>query len=288
MTLSSAFNSAVQWQLMESNPCDRVKPPKPKKKAKIKHLNIAQTEAFLKALDEPYDVVTRGRVHKDGTPSKEFHHMVTVPFQLKVFFQIALFCGMRRGEILALTWDEIDFEHRVITVEKSTAKTRSGQVTKSPKSETSYRKIAVSADLISLLRKLQKDQLEQRLRLGSYWEDQGWLFTQDNGHQMDLDTPNKVFKGVIARYNTRCEKEEDRLPADITLHGLRHTSATLLIAEHVDVKSVSRYLGHAETSTTMNIYAHALDEALKEIPNAFDKMFTKCSPEQKNRTVSNN
>lgn len=62
--------------------------------------------------------------------------------------------------------------------------------------------------------------------------------------------------------------------SDITLHGLRHTAATLLIADHVDVKTVSRFLGHAETSTTMNIYAHALDEAVEAIPSTFDKLFT--------------
>ena len=73
---------------------------------------------------------------------------------------------------------------------------------------------------------------------------------------MDISTPNKVFKKVIRIYN---ETHEDKLP-EITLHGLRHTSATLLIAQNVDVKTVSSRLGHSETSTTMDIYAHALQK----------------------------
>lgn len=79
--------------------------------------------------------------------------------------------------------------------------------------------------------------------------------------------------------------------SDITLHGLRHTAATLLIADHVDVKTVSRFLGHAETSTTMNIYVHALDEAVEAIPSTFDKLFTvnasKCIKPQKRRLPPN-
>ena len=71
---------------------------------------------------------------------------------------------------------------------------------------------------------------------------------------MDISTPNKVFKKVIRIYNGT---HADKLP-EITLHGLRHTSATLLIAQNVDIKTVSSRLGHSETSTTLDIYAHAL------------------------------
>lgn len=75
---------------------------------------------------------------------------------------------------------------------------------------------------------------------------------------MDISTPNHVFKKIIHRYNETVE-EKDKLP-DISLHGLRHTSATLLIAQNIDVRTVSGRLGHADTSTTMDIYAHALQK----------------------------
>ena len=105
--------------------------------------------------------------------------------------------------------------------------------------------------------KVYKDQQDNyRAALGDYWEGDNYIFIQNDGQRIDLSTPNKIVKKVIRIYNA---EHEDKLP-DITLHGLRHTSATLLISQNVDVKTVSRRLGHAETSTTMNIYAHALEK----------------------------
>lgn len=116
--------------------------------------------------------------------------------------------------------------------------------------------MALPANTINLIRKYKVEQQRYRLSLGTYWKGDNHLFIQDDGKQMDISTPNKVFKKVIRIYN---ETHEDKLP-EITLHGLRHTSATLLIAQNVDVKTVSNRLGHSETSTTMDIYAHALQK----------------------------
>ena len=77
---------------------------------------------------------------------------------------------------------------------------------------------------------------------------------------MNLSTPYHTFKGIINKYNATVEDETKKLP-NIPLHGLRHTSATLLISENVDVRTVSARLGHAQTSTTMNIYAHSLKKS---------------------------
>ncbi len=85
------------------------------------------------------------------------------------------------------------------------------------------------------------------------------------------DTPYKAFKKFIKRYNATIENEDDKLP-EITLHDLRHTSATLLIADNVDVKTVSNRLGHAQTSTTMNIYAAALKKKDEEAANSLEDM----------------
>lgn len=109
---------------------------------------------------------------------------------------------------------------------------------------------------MKLIQKYKAEQQRYRLSLGTYWKGSNYLFIQDDGKQMDISTPNKVFKKVIRIYN---ETHEDKLP-EITLHGLRHTSATLLIAQNVDIKTVSNRLGHSETSTTMDIYAHALQK----------------------------
>ncbi len=76
---------------------------------------------------------------------------------------------------------------------------------------------------------------------------------------MSVDTPYGRFREAIDNYNSRA-KEEDKLPI-IRLHDLRHTSATILLAEGVDIRTVAHRLGHAQTSTTLNVYAHALPAA---------------------------
>ena len=110
-----------------------------------------------------------------------------------------------------------------------------------------------------------------RISLGDYWQGADWVFIQENGRQMNYCTPNQTMVKILKRYNA---SHEDQLPL-IPFHGLRHTSATLLIAAKQDVRSVSSRLGHAQTSTTMNIYAHALQEADQKAADALQTMLFK-------------
>ncbi len=254
--ISSNLNTAVYWQLIESNPCQRVKPPKVEKQADVKHFTLEQTQAFLNQLDTPYTVAHWGRTKKDGSESKKHYETKEIPLQFKALFHLAIFGGFRRRELIALTWDDIDFQSHTVTVTKASARTKDGIITKAPKTFSSNRTVTLPAHTINLIRKYKAEQQRYRLSLGTYWKGSNYLFIQDDGKQMDISTPNKVFKKVIRIYN---ETHEDKLP-EITLHGLRHTSATLLIAQNVDVKTVSSRLGHSETSTTMDIYAHALQK----------------------------
>lgn len=90
---------------------------------------------------------------------------------------------------------------------------------------------------------------------------------------MNYSTPYQALHDIISRYNAN-KKESDRLPL-IPFHGLRHTAASLLIAGHVDVKTVSARLGHAQTSTTLNIYTHALQESDRKAAGVLEKMLKK-------------
>ena len=99
------------------------------------------------------------------------------------------------------------------------------------------------------------------------------MFIQENGKQMSYSTPYSAFQDTIARYNAD-KREDQKLPA-IPFHGLRHTSATLLIASKQDVRTVSSRLGHAQASTTMNIYAHALQDTDRKAVNALENMLVK-------------
>lgn len=112
----------------------------------------------------------------------------------------------------------------------------------------------------------------QKWYLGSAWavDENGkrlnFLFTQWNGKQMNVSTPLQRFHSIIKMYNKTVDKEENKLPL-IHFHGLRHTCATLLISQGVDISTVAGRLGHSQTSTTLDIYTHPLrkmDEVASE------------------------
>lgn len=275
--LSSMFHTAVIWQIIEQNPCDRIEPPKDQRiNTGVKCFTLEQAETFLKVLDGSIKVnyPERHRKNADGEiyPVAAYETQQDIPLQIKVFFYMALFGGFRRGELLALTWKDIDFENGQANIYKSLTLKDHQMVIKTPKNKTSVRSVALPDVVMDLIRQLKLQQRTYALSIGSQWVgkwgqeyDDNFLFTQWNGKVMYLDTPYQWFKKIIARYNASADPA-NALP-DIPLHGLRHTSATLLISQNVDVKTVSGRLGHSQTSTTMNIYAHSLrksDEAAAE------------------------
>lgn len=266
--ISSIYSAAVKWNICTDNPCERADPPKlTAARDKVKYFTLEQTQIFLKLLDQDYSTTYKAHDRVDDT-GKTYHvsdysETRRIPTQFKLFFLLALFCGCRRGELIALTWEDIDFNTGALNISKSTTLVDGKPVTKTPKTKTSVRIVSVPASVLTLAKAYRKEQLQYRMVLGSRWEGDNYIFIQWNGRQMYPDTPYNTFKKIIRRYNETCTDESMKLP-EIPLHGLRHTSATLLISQNVDVKTVSGRLGHAQTSTTMDIYAHSLrkmDEA---------------------------
>jgi integrase len=278
--ISGMLKLAVLWQLIESNPCDRVAPPKEIKEAAedVKHLELDQAETFLNALEKEYATTYKSHDRIDDTGKKyhvpEYTETRDIPLQFRVFFNFALFGGLRRGELIALTWDDVDFKNCTIDINKSTGYVDHKQITKMPKSKSSIRTVVVPDPIMKLAERYKKEQLEYRLSLGDQWEGNNHIFIQASGKQMNLSTPNHTFHDIIDKYNSTVEKEEQKLP-HIPLHGLRHTSATFLISENIDIKTVSVRLGHAQTSTTVNIYAKALKKLDKKASNALDNLLIK-------------
>jgi integrase len=120
--------------------------------------------------------------------------------------------------------------------------------------------------MISDLLKIYKEwQNQEKLALNNLWEEHNRVFTQQNGKPMFHGTPSSWFKKFIRKYD---------LP-EITFHQLRHTNATLLIGQGVDVRTVANRLGHARTSTTTDIYAHALKRPDKEAAEKLENLFKK-------------
>lgn len=140
-----------------------------------------------------------------------------------------------------------------------------------PKTKHGFRKVAIPHFLTQRIKAMKTDWLRYRLSVGDFWQGGEWLFIQENGKLMNYSTPYQAFHDSILRYN-ECHPEP--LPV-IPLHGLRHTSATLLIANNQDIRSVSARLGHAETSTTLNIYTHFLESTDKKSADILENVLAK-------------
>ena len=176
--------------------------------------------------------------------------------------------------MLALTWNDIDFENKCIKVNKALVRTREqGKIVKDTKTVAGNRDIKLPDECFKLLREWKTEQMEICLEVGSKWEgfrgsefDNNFIFIQTEtniGQCMDTDTPYNKFKEIIRLYNDTVSDPKDKLP-EIRLHDLRHTSATLLLAQGVDIETVAKRLGHAKASVTLDIYGHAL-ESMDEV-----------------------
>lgn len=275
--LSAVLRTASEWEIIEKNPMDKVRSVGECAADKIKFFTPEQAAVFLAYLEEPYTISVKGHGRVDDTGIAytvgEYQIQKEVPEQYRVLYNLALYSGLRKGELLALEWSDIDFENDTVRVSKAASVVAGKQVTKCPKTKTSNRLVSIPHFLTLRLRALKTSRIAYRLSLGDYWQGADWVFIQENGRQMNYCTPNQTMVKIINRYNAG-RVEDKQLPA-IPFHGLRHTSATLLIAAKQDVRSVSSRLGHAQTSTTMNIYAHALQETDRKAARALESMLTK-------------
>ena len=275
--LSSILRTATDWEVLDKNPMDRVRVMGDDPADRIEFFTPEQAAAFLNYIELPYKVKTAGHKRVDDTGKEysvgDYESERMIPEQIRVLFNLAIYGGMRKGELLALEWSDIDFENSTVSITKSTAVVNGVQVIKEPKTKNSKRIVSIPRHLTQRIKDMKIERLKYRLSVGDYWQGANWLFTQDNGRQMSYYTPYSAFRDTLERYNTG-KKPSKQLPL-IPFHGLRHTSATLLIAGKQDARSVAARLGHAQTSTTMNIYVHALKEADKTAVDAIENVLKK-------------
>lgn len=275
--LSSILRTATEWGLIDENPLEKVRTKAEPAADKVKFFTPEQAAAFLEYIETPYSVKIKGHNRTDDTGKSyavgDYETKKEIPEQLRVLFNLAIYGGLRKGELLALEWSDIDFEADTVSITKSVTVVAGKQLTKEPKTKSSFRTVAIPHFLTQRIKHMKTERTRYRLSLGDYWQGGNWLFIQDNGVQMNYSTPYQTLHDTLTRYNAG-KKLEDRLPM-IPLHGLRHTSATLLIASHQDIRTVSSRLGHAQASTTMNIYAHALQETDRKAADALENMLVK-------------
>ena len=188
------------------------------------------------------------------------------PMKWKVLTHIFLITGARRGEILGLKWSAVDFAgNRIHICNNILYSPDVGIYEDTPKTVTSDRWITLPDETIQLLRKYQVWQNTERLRLGEYYQNQNYLFAQDNGSPMHPDSVTDWMNKFSKRHE---------LP-HINPHAFRHTMASMLYFNGVDSVSISKRLGHAQVSTTANIYAHVMEAADRKNADILADVFLK-------------
>ena len=222
--LNQGLKRAIKMQLIKQNPLEAIETPKPKNK-EVKALPQKKLNKLLKTAKEE-DYFTY------------------------VFIYFASFTGMRLSEILGLEWTEIDLKEGIISVKKRLIK-KSGEGVvheKDTKNKSSNRKIKIHENLISILKEYKKWQLENRMAIGpEYNENKEFVFCRPDGKNYYPTTINDKVKKMMKKAN---------LSNDYSTHTLRHTFATLSLKKEIPPKIVSEMLGHADISTTLDIYSH--------------------------------
>lgn len=236
--ISSVLSTAVQWQIIPFNPCDRIKAPKVGR-SKPKYLDDEQAIRLFELLD-----------------SQDVQH--------KVMIQLLLLLGLRREELLGLKWYNVHFAQAYIYVEWSVQyDPKLGLYESDLKNTSSERTVKLPQLAIDALKEQKADQEKRKKLLGDRYKENEYVFSTDKGDPMRPDSLTSWFSKFAKKNGF----------GNITLHGLRHTNATLQIANHVPLTTVANRLGHADASTTTRVYAHAIRSADAAAAEMIDDIF---------------
>lgn len=178
----------------------------------------------------------------------------TTDFHWYALLFTAVFTGMRRGELLGLSWDDVDFENGLINVKRTLQKKPGGEKGEikfyTPKTKKSKRPIVLMKQNIAILRALKKEQAKNKLQMGAdYLNEFNLVFCHSNGSPITPDSLRHKYETIIAKASLK-----------LRFHDLRHSHATLLLAAGIDVKIAGDRLGHTSSTITHDIYEHVETE----------------------------
>lgn len=228
--LSKMFRQAVAWSLIPSNPVAATSAPKAEKP----NLDVPDAEG-AKAL---------------------MATAVGTRWELPVL--LAAFTGARRGEVLAIGWDRVDFDRRRIRITRSLERLEGEFRFKSPKTKRGEREVTVPPFVVERLRRWRSEQAARQLAAGPAWRDLGLVCDDGVGGPVNPD----AFTRALKRFARKVGHPDTRL------HDLRHAAATLMMEAGVHPSVVSRSLGHASEAFTMSVYGHPSDEMLDQQADA--------------------
>jgi integrase len=218
--VSSAFKQAIKWGLVPANPVPASEPPVPKKRRGIA-LTPVQQQILIDAANEPWFLGT--------------------------FLELSAATGGRRGEVLALRWSDVQDGRVVIT--RSLCQTRAGLEFKSTKTEDSARLVSLPASAIKALKAHRSLQDKFRLQFGADYAAGDLIFANPDGTPVRPDSISSAVSALCKRL---------KMPKGVSLHTLRHTHGSHLLAAGMEITAVSERLGHSSPRVTQDIYAHAI------------------------------
>ena len=237
--VSSVFDYAVRLEMVLKNPCQNAVIP-----------TVKRTQRDMYTLEE-------AQLFIDTLIQK-------APLVYQCYFILAIYSGLRRGELSGLTWDNIDFKNHVITVEKALYHVKGkGNVLDTPKTASSNRSLKLPEAMFTYLNRLRKFYEQERKRLGTKWDDNNFVFKRHDGHPLSPAAPSKWLRKF-------CEREGLR---HVVPHSFRHLAASLMIDAGASVKTVQACLGHSDASTTLNIYAHSFAKSQAKMSEAVGNNF---------------
>ncbi len=231
--LRAALDVAVRDGLIRRNPVAAVKRPAVERKDAA-FLTAQQAERLLDAL--------RGD-------------------RLETMYRLMLATGLRRGEALALHWQDIDLDAAVLRVRWTLSRTSSGLELGEPKTEKSRRSVPLPRSAVAALREHRKRQTEERLAAGPVWEQTGLVFTSEVGTPLEP-------RNVLRRFEALAERAGLN---GIHLHTLRHSAASFLLAAGTHTKVVQEHLGHSSYAITADIYSHVASVQQREAADRLDE-----------------
>ena len=215
--LRLALSQALKWDLVSRNVAALTNPPHVPK-TEITPFGPGELKTFLKAVeDEP----------------------------LEALFVVTATAGLRRGEVLGLLWDNVDFKKGQIQVRHAVQRI-DGKLRLVETKSARSRLVELTTLAIEALTRHRRRQLEQRLAAGKSWQDFDYVFTNRKGTPLEARTVWRAFKRILAKAGLR----------DQRFHDLRHAAATLMLSEGVNPKVVAEMLGHSKIAVTMDLYSH--------------------------------
>ncbi len=261
--LAMALDQAVKVGLLTRNVIKETEPPKLTKK-EIHPLNKKQAAELMTVAKAAMEAATEEKTIRDSA------YMAIL---------LALATGARLGEILGLKWDCVDLDRGIIFIRRVLDLKQKGGVFNEPKTARSRRQIPLPADVAKELKRYKTRQEWQKHLLGDKWEGCGEDEAQDKEEDSGLVITNHFGRPLSAsNFEGRYFKPylvQAGISKTVKFHDLRHTHATLLLLDGVNVKVVSERLGHSSVQMTLDIYSHVLPDMQEGAVKVLDGLFTK-------------